>query len=104
MLTPVTTLTCSQLSGLTCKAFISSDTPKPPDVEYIFVEPYNTKTIYKQFGLNVRPFGHTAIRYTLPNGRQVLTNISKEIGLKLVEFWGPKDWFYGIGRVRLLVN
>ena len=75
---------------------------KKPAIEYIFVEPYNSKTILKHFGLNVRPFGHAAIRYTLPTGKQVLANISKERGLKLVEFWDPKEWFYGIGVVSRL--
>ncbi|KAJ3043456.1 hypothetical protein HDV00_005154, partial [Rhizophlyctis rosea] len=68
----------------------------PPSVEYIFVEPYTSKVVFQHFGIGVRPFGHSAVRYTLPDGRQYLINITKKTGCKLVEFLDPTEWLYGI--------
>ena len=67
-------------------------------VEYLFVEPYHS-TICCLGNWNLRPFGHAAVRYHHPYTQEsIVANISKEKGLKLVEFWNATDWFYGIGK------
>ncbi|TPX38913.1 hypothetical protein SeLEV6574_g07518, partial [Synchytrium endobioticum] len=109
-----------------------------PSLEFIFVEPYTSKIIYKnKLGINLRPFGHAALRYTLPDAKdtssaitiatttdttttivddapnslrnynpnthhniennQVLINITKIKGQKLIKFFNPSEFLYGIG-------
>lgn len=71
--------------------------PRPPSIEYIFVEPYTSHRLYKSYlTLSFRPFGHSAVRYTLPDGTQKLVNISKQEGVKLVAFYEPHEWLYGL--------
>jgi hypothetical protein len=61
----------------------------------LFVEPYHSKIC----GLNLRPFGHAAVRYHEPHTQEcIVANISKEKGVTLVEFWNASEWFYGIGK------
>ncbi|TPX61141.1 hypothetical protein SpCBS45565_g07322 [Spizellomyces sp. 'palustris'] len=70
----------------------------PPALEYLFFEPYTSFVIFRNLlSIGVRPFGHSALRYTLPNGQQILVNVTKKEGCKLVEIWDPVDFLYGIG-------
>ena len=68
---------------------------KPPAIEYLFVAPFGSFEIFGiKFG---SPYGHSAIRYTLPDGTQVVMNIVKnsEDEDKLVNFVDPTEYLYG---------
>ena len=66
----------------------------PPDVEYIYVEPYlnyASKSVY----LTANPYGHSAIRYTLPDTKeQLVMNIVGLADHELVNFLSPEDFFF----------
>lgn len=66
----------------------------PPDVEYIYVEPYlnyASKNIY----LTANPYGHSVVRYTLPDTKeQLVMNIVGLAEHELVNFLHPEDFFF----------
>lgn len=71
---------------------------KPPDLEYILVRPYSRLRIpFTGYGINYLTFGHSAVRYTLPEtGQQVVVNIEgKKEGTNMVQFRDPTEYFYG---------
>eukprot|EP01113_Clastostelium_recurvatum_P045622 TRINITY_DN7859_c0_g1_i2.p1 TRINITY_DN7859_c0_g1~~TRINITY_DN7859_c0_g1_i2.p1 ORF type:complete len:393 (-),score=51.15 TRINITY_DN7859_c0_g1_i2:72-1250(-) len=72
---------------------------KPPAVEFIFVEPWLALGVFKSFGLSINPFGHAAIRYTMPSGEQKVMNIVGVGGSEMVYFMPPEEYFYGTGNV-----
>jgi hypothetical protein len=50
-------------------------TGKPPAIEYLFVCPFRNTSL---FGIGLgSPYGHAAVRYTLPSGEQFVMNIVK---------------------------
>jgi hypothetical protein len=62
----------------------------------------NLNCDYEGIGINYNSFGHSAVRYTTPEGHDVIVNIhGKEIinGEKkvMVRFYDAKDYLYGIG-------
>jgi len=68
---------------------------KPPAVEYIFVEPSAGFGLpFSSFGFSLNPYGHDAIRYTLPHGEQKLMNIVGEPHKEMVNFLDPSDFFF----------
>lgn len=75
---------------------------KPPAIEFIFVEPYASWNLFfiPNVGLSRNPYGHAAIRYTLPDGTQKVMNI---VGFKtetneMVNFIPPEEYFFGTGK------
>jgi hypothetical protein len=69
---------------------------KPPAVEYIFVEPYADFGLpFSTYGFSRNPYGHAAVRYTLPNGEQKLMNIVGQPHKEMVNFLDPSDYLYG---------
>jgi hypothetical protein len=69
---------------------------KPPDIEYIFVEPYSDFSL-AGIGIGRNPYGHAALRYTLPSGEQILMNIVGVPGRQMVNFLDPVEYLYGTG-------
>jgi len=70
---------------------------KPPAIEFIFVEPYASMKVMPGVGLSRNPYGHAAIRYTLPDGTQKVMNI---VGFpteksQMVNFVPPEEYFFG---------
>lgn len=69
---------------------------KPPAVEYILVMPVTHVNFpYTGRGSGANPFGHSAVRYTLPDGTQKVFNISGVNKNHMVEFHDPKEYFFG---------
>ncbi|KAL6075885.1 Transmembrane protein [Balamuthia mandrillaris] len=70
---------------------------KPPAVEFIFVEPYSDFAfpIIGGYGLSRNPYGHAAVRYTLPWGEEVVMNIVGLPGQTMVNFLRPEEYFFG---------
>lgn len=66
-----------------------------PAVEYLFVSPFHSHNV---FGLSLgSPFGHAALRYTLPDGRSIVMNIIKNSTDKeyMVNFIPANEYLYG---------
>eukprot|EP01087_Luapelamoeba_hula_P020816 TRINITY_DN715_c4_g1_i1.p1 TRINITY_DN715_c4_g1~~TRINITY_DN715_c4_g1_i1.p1 ORF type:complete len:407 (-),score=67.59 TRINITY_DN715_c4_g1_i1:33-1253(-) len=68
----------------------------PPAIEFIFVEPYTSVSIPKfpNWGFSNNPYGHAAVRYTLPDGQQILMNIVRTSD-QMVNFMSPAEYLYG---------
>ena len=66
----------------------------PPDVEYVYVEPYlnyASKSLY----LTANPYGHAVVRYTLPDTKeQLVMNIVGLAEHELVNFLHPEEFFF----------
>lgn len=75
---------------------------KPPAIEFIFVEPYASWDVYviQNLGLSRNPYGHAAIRYTMPDGTQKVMNIVgfKSETTEMVNFIPPEEYFFGTGK------
>lgn len=67
---------------------------RPPALEYIWVRPLATKKV-AGFKLGPNPYGHSALRYTMPDGTQKVMNIVGAAGRELVNFMKPQDYLYG---------
>lgn len=85
---------------ITNKSTILSDLDRylgyksPPDVEYIYVEPYLNYASDRVF-LTANPYGHSVVRYTLPDtGEQLLMNIVGLADHELVNFLPPEEFFF----------
>lgn len=69
---------------------------KPPALEYFFVRPLSMlKAPRLRLGTGTNPYGHAAVRYTLPDGTQKLMNIVGDPKRELVNFLKPQDYIYG---------
>lgn len=68
---------------------------KPPALEVIFVEPMSMVKFTDGSGSGTNPFGHLAVRYTLPDGTQKVMNVVGNPKRPLVNFLEPVDYFYG---------
>ncbi|KJE91653.1 hypothetical protein CAOG_02761 [Capsaspora owczarzaki ATCC 30864] len=68
---------------------------KPPALEYILVMPFSAVRLGFGYGLSYNSFGHAAVRYTLPDGKQVVMNINGKggIGVPMVQFCTPEEYF-----------
>lgn len=69
---------------------------RPPALEYIFVRPLSMLKLFGR-GTGTNPYGHAAVRYTLPSGEQKVMNIVGASGRELVNFLKPEDYLYGTG-------
>ncbi|CAK4648701.1 hypothetical protein LEN26_015533 [Aphanomyces euteiches] len=69
---------------------------KPPSIEYLVVEVLVHKCPLHPSHLG--RWAHSAVRYTLPNGKQKLVNICRpEEGHQLIEFYDdPEDYILGV--------
>lgn len=67
----------------------------PPAIEYIYVTPFPK---WKIFGIGFgSPYGHSAVRFTLPSGKQIVMNIVKnKDGKKMVNFVDAAEYFFGV--------
>eukprot|EP01116_Phalansterium_solitarium_P014043 TRINITY_DN31556_c0_g1_i1.p1 TRINITY_DN31556_c0_g1~~TRINITY_DN31556_c0_g1_i1.p1 ORF type:complete len:346 (-),score=93.34 TRINITY_DN31556_c0_g1_i1:171-1208(-) len=72
---------------------------KPPAIEYLYVNPAykRWKALLPGYESDVaaNPYGHSAIRYTLPSGQQKLMNIVGLPGREMVNFLAPDDYLFG---------
>merc|ERR1712137_189926 len=69
--------------------------PKPPAVEYLFVEPFGSVKVWGRLGFGVNPYGHAAVRYTIPEtGEQKVVNISGTRRDNLVNFRSPEEYLF----------
>ncbi|KAL6069790.1 hypothetical protein QOT17_007361 [Balamuthia mandrillaris] len=67
---------------------------KPPALELIFAEPYAAMNL--GFGFSTNPYGHLAVRYTIPKtGESVVMNVRGFGGGEMVNFVKPEDYFFG---------
>jgi hypothetical protein len=74
-----------------------------PDLEYIWVKPWAWfkiplawTGIFKDFGIHINIYGHSALRYKDPDGNDVVVNIEgKKNGVTMIRFYDPKEYFYG---------
>ena len=67
----------------------------PPTLECIWVQPLSMIKVSGDSGSGTNPYGHVAIRYTLPSGEQKVMNIVGAEGRELVNFLKPEDYLYG---------
>jgi hypothetical protein len=71
---------------------------KHPAVEYIITRPYGLITL--PFGLgsiNYNTWGHSALRYTTPDGKDVVANVeAKTKGKSFIQFFDAKEYLYGV--------
>lgn len=57
--------------------------------------PFSVFSLPLQFGIGYNSFGHAAVRYTLPSGKQVVMNISgKKPGSPMVQFTTPEEYLF----------
>ena len=66
---------------------------QPPALEMIWVRPFPMVKILNK-GLGTNPFGHTLVRYTMPDGTQKIMNIVGVKGHQMVNFVKPEDYLY----------
>eukprot|EP01104_Vermistella_antarctica_P011585 TRINITY_DN3250_c0_g1_i1.p1 TRINITY_DN3250_c0_g1~~TRINITY_DN3250_c0_g1_i1.p1 ORF type:complete len:435 (-),score=87.15 TRINITY_DN3250_c0_g1_i1:96-1295(-) len=70
----------------------------PPAVEYLFVRPFSSFRIpFTNIGIGYNFYGHSAVRYRLPNGEEKIMNIvgkDCELGGKIVTFVDPSDYLF----------
>jgi len=68
-----------------------------PSVSYILTRPFGLITL--PFGLgsiNYNTFGHSALRYRTPEGKDVVVNIeAKEYGKRFIQIYDAKEYFFG---------
>lgn len=68
-----------------------------PAVEYLITMPYGL--IKLPFGLgsiNYNWFGHSALRYTTPDGKDIVVNIeAKEKGKNFIQFYDADEYLFG---------
>jgi hypothetical protein len=68
-----------------------------PSIEYLITKPYGLFRL--PFGLGsfcFNWFGHSALRYTTPNGRDIVVNIeAKENGKNFIQIYDAKEYLFG---------
>jgi len=71
--------------------------PKPPAIEYIFVEPFMNWTLsyFSWIGFAGNYYGHAAVRYTLPTGESVVMNIEGSGKGPMVNFVPAEEYIFG---------
>ena len=68
---------------------------KPPALEYILVMPFAVLRLPFGYGISYNSYGHAAVRYTRPNGQEVVMNIvGKKNDATMVQFSKPEDYFF----------
>lgn len=67
----------------------------PPSVEYLFIETQAKRGCHPS---QLSRFGHSAVRYCLPDGTQHLVNVCRPTrGRELIEFFEvPEDYIFGV--------
>ena len=69
---------------------------KPPSVEYIFVRSTSILPLWNGYGINFNLYGHAAVRYRSPEGKDIVVNIEgKNENKVMVRFYDAKDYLYG---------
>lgn len=75
----------------------SLDKKTNPSVEYLITKPYGL--IRLPFGLgslNYNWFGHSALRYTTPEGKDIVVNVeAKEKGKNFIQIYDAKEYLFG---------
>jgi hypothetical protein len=67
-----------------------------PSVEYILVKPFAMVKLPFGYGFSYNAYGHSAVRYTDPSGRDVVMNIEgKKDGVFMVQFYDANEYLYG---------
>ena len=66
-----------------------------PSIEYIITLPFSLLALPYVGGINYNTFGHSAIRYTTPDGRDVVVNIAGKDGETFIRIHDAKEYFYG---------
>lgn len=71
---------------------------RPPAVEYLFVRPFvHVRVPLLDVGFSYNAYGHAAVRYTRPNGEQVVMNIvGKKLQSDMVQFTTPSRYMFGV--------
>ncbi|KAL7747077.1 hypothetical protein RI367_007573 [Sorochytrium milnesiophthora] len=71
---------------------------RPPDVEYLFFEPCISYKLQNQlrFLKLHNPYGHCAIRYTLPSGEQKVVNASRLKRIPMISVFDPAEYLFGL--------
>ncbi len=68
-----------------------------PSVEYLITKPYGLFRL--PFGLgsiSYNWFGHSALRYTTPEGKDVVVNVeAKEKGKNFIQFYDANEYLFG---------
>lgn len=76
--------------------------PKNPSVEYLFVTPFVHIKLPFGYGISYNTYGHATIRYTTPDGMDVVMNIQgKEKGKIMVRFYDAKEYLYGTDSTKI---
>jgi len=69
----------------------------PPAMEYIYVNPaFSAFNWPWNSHLSMNPYGHSALRYTLPNGEQTVMNITGVPNMEMVHFIPPEEYLFGL--------
>lgn len=69
---------------------------KNPSIEYLFVKPFSHIALPFGYGITYNNYGHSAVRYTHPDGRDVVMNIQgKEHGKLMVRYYDAKEYMFG---------
>lgn len=68
-----------------------------PSVEYLITKPFGLIKLPFGFGsFNYNWFGHSALRYTTPDGRDIVVNIeAKEWGKNFIQIHDAKEYLFG---------
>jgi hypothetical protein len=77
---------------------LNSNSNSNPSVEYLITKPYGLFRL--PFGLgsiNYNWFGHSALRYTTPDGKDIVVNIeAKEKDKNFIQLYDAKEYLFGI--------
>lgn len=67
-----------------------------PSIEYILCKPYAYFKLPFGYGFNFNSYGHSAVRYTDPDGNDIVMNIEGKVkGKPMIQFYKSSDYFYG---------
>lgn len=67
-----------------------------PAIEYLYVRSYIKFPLFLGYGCTFNLYGHAAIRYTTPEGKDIVVNIEgKQDGHIMVQIFDAKDYLYG---------
>lgn len=71
-------------------------TDKNPCVEYIMTRAFGLYKLPFNLGsINYNPYGHSALRYTTPDGKDIVVNVeAKENGKSMFRIYSAEDYFY----------
>jgi hypothetical protein len=73
---------------------------KKPKIEYLFFKPTPHITLPFGYSISYNSYGHAAVRYQLPDGRDIVMNIEGKDpnGKNMVHFYDAEEYLFGLDK------